>query len=147
MLRGVSEREPVEKRKTRMERFLKLREALDQQTGEMPPEISEVDLTDAADLAVVVTDSYGAVRLHLGEERFPDRYGTYRGHIAEWRQQFNAIQSIDLRYEGQVVIQSAVPTTLRLDQERVPAPAKSSSAASPKRIPLATTGEPPRRAS
>ena len=146
VLRGVSEQEPVEKRKARMERYLKLRDALGQQKGEMPPEISEVDLADAADLAVVVTDAYGAVRLHLGEERFPDRYETYRSHIAEWRQQFNAIQSIDLRYEGQVVIQSSVPTTLRLDQKPGAAPAKFSGATSPKRIPVATTAEPSRTA-
>ena len=136
VLRGVSERESVEKRKTRLELYVKLREGLRGEKGEFPQEISEVDLSDTSDLAAVVTDSGGAVRLHLGDDLFPDRYALYRSHIAEWRQQFNEIQSIDLRYQGQAVIQSGVPTTVRLDGKPSAPP---SAAALQKKATAATT--------
>ena len=35
---------------------------------------------------------------------FLPRYKLYVSHIAEWRQQFQNVQSVDLRYEGQVVV-------------------------------------------
>ena len=42
--------------------------------------------------------------VHLGKEDFLPRYKLYVSHIAEWRQQFQNVQSVDLRYEGQVVV-------------------------------------------
>jgi cell division protein FtsQ len=42
--------------------------------------------------------------VHLGASDFLQRYKLYVGHIAEWRQQFPNLQSVDLRYEGQVVV-------------------------------------------
>jgi cell division protein FtsQ len=138
VLRGVSEREPVEKRKTRLEPYVKLRSGLRGENGEFPQEISEVDLSDPADLAAVVTDSIGAVKLHLGDDLFPDRYALYGSHITEWRQQFSEIQSIDLRYQGQAVIQSGVPTTVRLDGKPGAPPATPSAAALQKKATAAT---------
>jgi cell division protein FtsQ len=143
VLRGVSERELVDKRKTRLEPYLKLRAELRGNKDEFPPEISEVDLSDPTDLSLVVTDSAGAVKLHMGDEKFSDRYSTYRSHIAEWRQQFNEIQSIDLRYQDQAVIQSGLPTTVTLGGK----PGSSPAAAAPKLpTPQATTLTPPRNA-
>jgi cell division protein FtsQ len=42
--------------------------------------------------------------VHLGKEDFLPRYKLYVAHIAEWRQQFQNVQSVDLRFEGQVVV-------------------------------------------
>ena len=39
--------------------------------------------------------------VHLGAQDFLPRYKVYVTHIAEWRQQFQNVQSVDLRYEGQ----------------------------------------------
>ncbi|MBI3933274.1 MAG: FtsQ-type POTRA domain-containing protein [Acidobacteria bacterium] len=128
VLRGVSDREKVEKRKERIGRYLKLMEALQQANGGALEEISEVDLTEPDDICAVVTDGSGALRLHLGDENFRERYEVYRSHIAEWRQQFNEIHSIDLRYEGQAVIQSGVPLTVRLDDPPKSSPAAAASA-------------------
>ena len=107
----------ADKRRARMQRFLTLEDGLRQAAGEFPEEISEVDLSDSDDVRVVVADSFGAIRLHLGDEKFPERYEIYRSHIREWRQQFAEIQSIDLRYEGQAVIQSGIPLTVRLENK------------------------------
>jgi cell division protein FtsQ len=144
VLRGVSEREPVAKRKTRLEHFVKLGEGLRQENGQFPPEISEVDLSEPADTCIVVTDSSGALRVHLGEDHFRERYRVYQSHIAEWRLQFNEIHSIDLRYEGQAVIQSGAPMTVRLDGKPASA-ASSPSSTLPKKAQTAPTTAAPVR--
>ncbi len=47
--------------------------------------------------------------VHLGKEDFLPRYKLYVTHIAEWRQQFQNVQSVDLRYEGQVIVNPDKP--------------------------------------
>jgi len=135
VLRGVPERGKAEKRKARMDNYLELLEGLRQADGKIPSEISEVDLTNPADVCVVATDASGALRLHLGDEKFRDRYEVYRSHIAEWRQQFNEIHSIDLRYDGQVVIQSGVPLTVPVDSKSKVSARPPAGAFLPKEVP------------
>ena len=135
VLRGVPAREKAEKRKARMDNYLELMESLRQADGKTPSEISEVDLSNPADVCVVATDASGALRLHLGDEKFRDRYEVYRSHIAEWRQQFNEIHSIDLRYDGQVVIQSGVPLTVPVDSKSKVSARPPAGAFLPKEVP------------
>jgi cell division protein FtsQ len=114
VLRGIPERESAAERKARMALYLEFMTGLQRETERGPAEVSEVDLSDPQNLSIVVTDGFGALRLHLGDENLMERYGIYRAHIDEWRQQFSEIQSIDLRFEGQAVIQSASPYTVNV---------------------------------
>jgi cell division protein FtsQ len=118
VVRGLSERERADQRRAKMRRYMTLMEALRRQSPSLPADdISEVDLSDPEDLRLIATDAAGAVQLHLGEEKFRDRYEVYVRHIRQWRQQFAQIESIDLRYEGQVVIHAGIPVTIRLEKE------------------------------
>ncbi|MBI4478621.1 MAG: FtsQ-type POTRA domain-containing protein [Acidobacteria bacterium] len=144
VLRGVSDREKADMRRARMERYLMLTEELRLAEGRFPSEISEVDLTDPADIRAVIADASGALRLHLGDEKFRERYEIYRSHIAEWRQQFNEIHSIDLRYEGQAVIQSGVPVTVRVEQQPAAPSAPGSEASLPRQAQPAPAAPPTR---
>jgi len=118
VVRGLSDRERADQRRAKMRRFMSLMDGVRQDGASLEEEaISEVDLADAEDLRVVATDDAGAVQLHLGQEKFRDRYGVYARHIRQWRQQFRQIQSIDLRYEGQVVVHAGIPVTIRLEKE------------------------------
>jgi len=67
-------------------------------------QLSEVDLSDPENVKVTANDPGGTMVVHLGKEDFLPRYKLYVAHIAEWRQQFQNVQSVDLRYEGQVVV-------------------------------------------
>jgi len=60
----------------------------------------------------MVPDPAGAVLVHLGSSDFLRRYKTYMTHAQEWRQQFQKLQSVDLRFDRQIVINpdSHVPT-------------------------------------
>ncbi len=115
VVRGVSERESAEQRRAKMHRFAALTDALAHRSGALAEEISEIDLADPEDVLLVVAGSFGAVRLHLGSENFSERYAVFSSQIEQWHRQFGPIDSIDLRYEGQVVIQAGIPVTLHLD--------------------------------
>jgi cell division protein FtsQ len=47
------------------------------------------------------------VLAHFGQDHFLDRFQRYKAHIAEWRQQYPRLASVDLRYSQQVVLQMA----------------------------------------
>jgi cell division protein FtsQ len=44
------------------------------------------------------------VLVHLGSSNFAERFKIYRGHVQEWRQQFQHLESVDLRYDRQVIV-------------------------------------------
>ena len=67
-------------------------------------QLSEVDLSDPENVKVTANDPGGTMVVHLGAQDFLPRYKLYVAHIAEWRQQFQNVQSVDLRFEGQVVV-------------------------------------------
>ena len=106
VLTGFSEQDSLELRRERVGLYLALIEDLDSDDGRHSLDISEVDLSDPEDARVTVADLDGssAVLLHLGNSDFLARYRTYLAHNRQWRQQFNRIHSVDLRYERQVVV-------------------------------------------
>ena len=110
VIRGVSSEDSLETRRSKMQLFQTLMEELNSGDPPYSETISEVDLQDPGDVRVVVADSAGAILLHLGREDFLARYRIYLGHIQEWKQKFPSIQSIDLRYGGQVIINSSPAT-------------------------------------
>jgi cell division protein FtsQ len=104
VVHGLTEREPDAARREKMRLFDALMKDLERGGLQSSDVISEVDLRDAQDARLIVTDSSGALVLHLGKENFLGRYLIYLGHVDEWKQKLPNIHSIDLRYEGQVVI-------------------------------------------
>jgi cell division protein FtsQ len=73
-------------------------------------QLSEVDLSDPENVKVTANDPGGTMVVHLGAQDFLPRYKLYVMHIAEWRQQYQNVQSVDLRYEGQVVVNPDQPS-------------------------------------
>ncbi|HEX8872148.1 MAG TPA: hypothetical protein VF758_05245, partial [Candidatus Acidoferrum sp.] len=61
-------------------------------------------LSDPDDVKVVANDPQGAVLVHLGSSNFLERYKIYVTHLQEWRQQFNPVESVDLRYDRQIIV-------------------------------------------
>ena len=120
VVRGVTEDQSPEERGARMKLFMEMIEDLNRSAGALIAGISEVDLSDPQDARVIVADGSGAVLLHLGREDFLVRYMLYASQIGQWQQKFANVRSVDLRFEGQVVINA--------DSQ---APARSSGASSP----------------
>ena len=55
-------------------------------------------------MKVLASSPAGEVLVHLGSSNYLDRYKIYVAHVQEWRQQFNKLESVDLRYERQIVV-------------------------------------------
>jgi cell division protein FtsQ len=66
--------------------------------------LSEVDLTDTEDVKVLTSDPNGEVLVHLGTGNYLQRYKIYVTHVQAWRQQFTKLDSVDLRYDGQIIV-------------------------------------------
>ena len=112
VIRGITDTEPLSSRAVAMKIYNRLVSELSPSDGDEASskgpnyvkQLSEVDLSDPENVKVTANDPGGTMVVHLGAQDFLPRYKLYVSHIAEWRQQFQNIQSVDLRYDGQVVV-------------------------------------------
>jgi cell division protein FtsQ len=127
VIRGITDTEPLSSRAAAMKIYNRLvselgpndsdSEASSSSNGgtnggtNYVKQLSEVDLSDPENVKVTANDPGGTMVVHLGAQDFLSRYKLYVSHIAEWRQQFQNVQSVDLRYEGQVVVNPDKPAS------------------------------------
>jgi len=104
VIKGMNEAEPLSTRAARMQIYSGLMRDLDSEGAHYSHDLSEVDLSDPEDVKVVVADPGGAVLVHLGNADFLRHYKVYLAHLQEWRQQFQKLESVDLRYERQIIV-------------------------------------------
>lgn len=105
VIHGITESEPLSSRAAVMKTYNVLVRELDSDpAAQYTRQISEVDLSDPEDVKVTATDSGGTVVIHLGNSEFLERYRIFAEHVGEWRRQSGSLQSVDLRYEGQVIV-------------------------------------------
>jgi cell division protein FtsQ len=101
---GMNDNEPLSTRAPRMAIYSRLVRELDANGTNYSRDLSEVDLSDPEDVKVTVEDAGGALVVHLGNSDFLDRYRIYVRHINDWRVQFQKLQSVDLRFNGQIIV-------------------------------------------
>jgi cell division protein FtsQ len=112
VVRGVTETEPLTSRAAAMKIYTRMTRELDSGGDDGPRytrQLSEVDLSDPEDVKVVANEGSGTLLIHLGGQDFLERYKLYLAHVKEWRQQFPNLQSVDLRYEGQIIVNPDAP--------------------------------------
>ena len=101
---GMNPGEPLSTRAPRMKAYNELVQELDSAGARYSQDLSEVDLSDLENLKVRVNDSAGDVQVELGSSDYLKRYKIYVGHVQEWRQQFQKLESVNLRYDNQVIV-------------------------------------------
>src|SRR5579859_6259648 len=101
---GMNPGEPLSTRAPRMAAYNDLVRDLDAGGARYSQDLSEVDLSDLENLKVRVNDPAGDVLVQLGSGDFLKRYKTYVSHVQEWRQQFQKLESVNLRYDNQVIV-------------------------------------------
>jgi cell division protein FtsQ len=101
---GMNPGEPLSTRAPRMRAYNELVQDLDSSGAHYSQDLSEVDLSDLENLKVRVNDPAGDVLVHLGSSDYLKRYKIYVGHVQEWRQQFQKLESVNLRYDNQVIV-------------------------------------------
>ncbi len=101
---GMNPGEPLSTRAPRMKAYNELVQDLDSGGARYSQDLSEVDLSDLENLKVRVNDPAGDVLVELGSSEFLKRYKTYVSHVQEWRRQFQKLESVNLRYDNQVIV-------------------------------------------
>lgn len=66
--------------------------------------VSDVDLSDPDDLKTLLVQGKETILLHFGHEEFADRLRTFLALLPEVRKTTPVIDSVDLRYRGQIVV-------------------------------------------
>lgn len=142
VIHGIAESDPVSSRAAVMKIYKRLIRELESDEAEgthFTRQLSEVDLSDPEDAKATVNDAGGTVVIHLGSSDFLDRYKLFAAHIGEWRHQFKNVESVDLRYDGQIVVnpdqkrdeKTGVAATVPPQAKSVVKPAVKKIAASP----------------
>jgi cell division protein FtsQ len=106
---GVSEDLPRDQREKRMQTCEEFLKAVDLVRGGSSDRVSEIDLSNPKDLRVVMTglanagDSQ-AVTIHFGSSEFTGKYKMLIDNFSQWQANAGRVQSIDLQYSRQVVV-------------------------------------------
>jgi cell division protein FtsQ len=104
VITGMNAGQPPSTRASRMKNYNALVRELDSGGAHYSQELSEIDIGDAEDVKVLAADANGEVLVHLGTGNYLQRYRTYVTHVQQWRQQFDKLESVDLRYDGQIIV-------------------------------------------
>jgi cell division protein FtsQ len=107
---GIDQSMPREARAGRTKLFARFMREIEQAQPGADDHVSEVDLSDASDLRATLT-GLGAgsgkafpVLVHFGDTDFSNRYHLLAAHIDEWRANAGRVDSVDLRFAQQVVV-------------------------------------------
>jgi cell division protein FtsQ len=106
---GVSEDLRREQREKRMQLYQEFMKAIELVRGGSSQNVSEVDLSLPRDLRVVLTGLASptdpqAVTVHFGSSDFSGKYKMLVDNFAQWQAHTGRVQSIDLQYARQVVV-------------------------------------------
>jgi cell division protein FtsQ len=110
---GMNPGEPLSTRAPRMKTYAEMVLELDSGGARYSQDLSEVDLSDLEDVKVRVNDPAGDVLVHLGSSDYLRRYKIYVSHAQGWRQQFQKLESVDLRYDNQIIVNPDMPHTAK----------------------------------
>ena len=101
---GMNSGEPPSTRSARMKIYNDVVSQLDAGGAHYSQELSEIDLSDPDDVKVTANNHAGEVLVHLGSSHYLERYKIYVTHLQEWQQQFDKLESVDLRYDRQIIV-------------------------------------------
>ena len=120
---GLSERMEPENREKRMQLFEGFLQQIERVHPGASERVSEVDLTDGHDVAVTMTRLESAlpsdnssnapqlvppgdapVLVHFGDGDFGAKYETLTENIGQWRAAAGSVESVDLRYSREAVV-------------------------------------------
>ena len=142
---GMNPGEPLSTRAPRMKVYSEMVSELDGGGARYSQDLSEVDLSDLEDVKVRVNDPAGDVLVHLGSSDYLRRYKIYVTHAQAWRQQFQRLDSVDLRYDNQIIVNPDMERTAKM-AALTPAAARTAAAAGVKPAALLTRIGPNQRA-
>ena len=146
VITGISSDMPIEDRELRMQLFASFSQQVETARGGAMDQVSEVDLTEAKDLCARITGLQGGnvsasangtsngasqwsnadapILIHFGDSDFENKFLTVLNDIGQWRAGAGSVESVDLRFNGEAVV-NPDPTLVAKQQEplaAMPAP-------------------------
>ena len=146
VITGISSDMPIEDRELRMQLFASFSQQVETTRGGAMDQVSEVDLTEAKDLCARITGLQGGnvsasangtsngasqwsnadapILIHFGDSDFENKFLTVLNDIGQWRAGAGSVESVDLRFNGEAVV-NPDPTLVAKQQEplaAMPAP-------------------------
>ena len=118
VISGLAESMPLEDRERRMRLLVQLLADLDLARPGAAEKVSEVDVTDAQDLRVMLDGlSSGAgeapLLVRFGDSDFINKYRLLLENINHWQMSAGRVESVDLRFSRQVVVNPETDRTSR----------------------------------
>ncbi len=111
---GIAEAAPREDRERQMQLYVQFMTDVEAARAGASSLVSEVDLADAKDVRATLAGlpelgdpangGQSAVLVHFGTGDFVSKFQAFVGNIGQWRASAGRIESIDLRFERQVVV-------------------------------------------
>ncbi len=107
---GIAESMPRDQREQRMTTYVQFMKEIELSQPGADDRISEVDLSDASDVRATLTglgsDAGNAspILVHFGDSDFGNRYHLLAENIDQWRASAGSVDSVDLRFARQVVV-------------------------------------------
>ena len=124
---GISMEMPLDEREKRMQLFVAFGQQIEDARAGAVEKVSEVDLSDANDLIATVdalqtaasdanpgTQPDGPVVVHFGDTDFAGKYSTLLENIGQWRATAGRIDSVDLRFSREAVVNPETPAVSQL---------------------------------
>ena len=136
VITGFGSGMPLEDREKRMQLFAGFMHDLESARAGAVEEVSEVDLSDPHDLHATLDglqtgaavsaasgnpsawgDSNDPILVHFGDSDFESKYETLIDKLRQWRATAGRVESVDLRFDGQAVVNSETPAVARVQPE------------------------------
>jgi len=113
---GISDATLAQDRQQRMQNFAEFLKDIELVRPNADDQISEADLSDAQDVRasmVGLGSDAGPVLVHFGDSDFANRYRLLIENIDQWRASAGRVDSVDLRFARQVVVNPESGTAAR----------------------------------
>jgi len=115
---GISDDLPRDQREKRMQVYQEFLKSIDLIRGGSSDRVSEVDLANPKDLRVVMTGLTNpadpqSVLIHFGNGDFTSKFRMLVDNFQQWQANAGRVQSIDLQYSRQVVVNPETSTAVK----------------------------------
>jgi cell division protein FtsQ len=152
VITGMDASMPIVDREQRMKLFAGFTLAAEQARAGSMEKVSEVDLTEAKDLRAAISGLQGGgalngsagdqwsgsdapILVHFGDSDFENKFFTVLNDIGEWRVKAGRIESVDLRFNGEAVVNPDRTLVAQQRAETITAAGQKASHAAPAKKP------------
>jgi hypothetical protein len=112
VITGLDPNASIDERRARIALYQDFTRQLGEEISHSGWTFSEADLADGDDLKALLVQGHETLQVHFGHENFLQHFHTFLALLPELRKSNAPVDSVDLRYRNQVVVnpQGRTPT-------------------------------------